>query len=55
MKGYGGMKMKMKMMGGKGKAKPASGVPEVRAGKSGVVAGNASGGMNPQKKMPKKM
>ena len=51
MKGYGGMKMK----GGKGKAKAASGVPEVRGGKGGVVAGNARGGMNPQKKMPKKV
>jgi len=50
MKGLGGMRMK-------GKQKSMSGlpsVPMVRGGKTGVTPGNARGGMNPQKKMPKK-
>jgi hypothetical protein len=50
MKGLGGMKMK-------GKLKSVPGLPSmpvVRGGKTGVAPGNARGGMNPQKKMPKK-
>jgi hypothetical protein len=51
MKGLGGMKMKV----ARSKDKPtAAAMMMARGGKTGVAPGNATGGMNPQKKMPKK-